>query len=248
MEEKKAKVRLDVLLFEKGLAETRTKAQAIIMSGNVLVDDTLETKPGTPVKTTAKITIKETNPYVSRGGLKLEAVLKGLSIPVKGKTCMDVGASTGGFTDCMLQHGAVKVFAVDVGHGQLHFKLRNDPRVINIEGVNFRYFSCENLKEKVEFVTIDVSFISLDKIMPVVKDCLVENGEILALVKPQFEASPAEVKKGVVRDETIRSKTIKKIKHLAAEQGLVLLGEMDSPVKGPQGNIEHFLWLKKTGK
>jgi 23S rRNA (cytidine1920-2'-O)/16S rRNA (cytidine1409-2'-O)-methyltransferase len=175
----------------------------------------------------------------------LPGALETLGTDVRDKVCMDVGASTGGFTDCLLLHGARKVYAVDVGHGQLHYKLRSDPRVINIEGVNFRYFSCESLKEKVEFVTIDVSFISLEKILPPVVGCLAEMGEILAMVKPQFEASPGETKKGVVRDETVRTRTIKKIKIFASTLGLHLNGELDSPVKGPEGNIEHFLWLIK---
>jgi 23S rRNA (cytidine1920-2'-O)/16S rRNA (cytidine1409-2'-O)-methyltransferase len=239
------KTRLDVLLHERGLAESRSKAQALIMAGQVLVDGVPVTKAGTPVKPEAILSIKKTNPYVSRGGLKLEGALETLGTDVRDKVCMDVGASTGGFTDCLLQHGARKVYAVDVGHGQLHYKLRSDPRVINIEGVNFRYFSCESLKEKVEFVTIDVSFISLEKILPPVVGCLAEMGEILAMVKPQFEASPGETKKGVVRDETVRTRTIEKIKIFASTLGLHLNGELDSPVKGPEGNIEHFLWLIK---
>jgi 23S rRNA (cytidine1920-2'-O)/16S rRNA (cytidine1409-2'-O)-methyltransferase len=238
------KQRLDVLIFERGLAETRSKAQAMIIAGQVMVNGNVITKPGTPVDPSLEISLKDTNPYVSRGGLKLESAMKRFPIiDVTGKTCMDVGASTGGFTDYMLQHGAAKVYAIDVGHGQLHYKLRNDPRVINMEGVNFRYFSNDCLNGKVEFVTIDVSFISLDKILPSVVPCLAPHGEIMAMVKPQFEVAPSETSKGVVRDEGIRQKAIEKIRAVARSMGLNIKGEADSEVKGPQGNIEHFLWL-----
>lgn len=239
------KIRLDKFMVEKGLAETRTRAQALIEDGKVDVPGVPVVKPGTLVDRGTSVTITEEIPYVSRGGLKLAAALDAFPINLQNKVCMDIGASTGGFTDCMLQRGASRVYALDVGHGQLHYKLRKDPRVINTEGVNFRYFSCENLKEPIEFATIDVSFISLEKILPVASSCLVPGGEMLAMVKPQFEASPKEVKKGVVRDETLRQKTITKIKDFSAGLALELLGELDSPVKGPQGNIEHFLWLKK---
>ncbi|MHB9154984.1 MAG: TlyA family RNA methyltransferase [Endomicrobiales bacterium] len=239
------KLRLDKLLVEKGLAETRARAQAMIMAGQVEMPGAVTPKPGTMVDPSVQVSVKEVNPYVSRGGLKLAAALESFPVSLEKKVCLDVGASTGGFTDCMLQHGAARVYALDVGHGQLHYKLRKDPRVVNMEGVNFRYFSCKSLKEPVEFVTIDVSFISLDKILPVVVQCVAKNGGILAMVKPQFEASPSEVKKGVVKDETLRQKTITKIKGLCTDLRLTLKGEMDSPVKGPQGNVEHFLWLQK---
>lgn len=239
------RIRLDKFLVEKGLAETRAKAQALIEDGKVEVRGTPVVKPGTLVDTGVSVSIKEEIPYVSRGGLKLAAAIDTFRIDLKNKVCMDIGASTGGFTDCMLQAGALRVYAFDVGHGQLHHKLAKDPRVISEEGVNFRYFSCENLKEPVEFATIDVSFISLEKILPPVEACLTPGGEMLAMVKPQFEASPKEVNKGVVRDEALRAKTIAKIKDFSLGLSLELLGETDSPVKGPKGNIEHFLWLKK---
>ena len=245
MEMKQKKTRLDALVVEKGLVESRSRAQAVIMAGNVRVGETVVTKPGTMVDVSAEITLKETNPYVSRGGLKLKAALDYFKVSPAGRVCMDIGASTGGFTDCMLQHGAQKVYALDVGHGQLHYRLRNDPRVVNMEGINFRYFSCQTLKEKVEFVTIDVSFISLEKILPVATACVSSGGEILAMVKPQFEADPGETKKGVVKDEKVRQRTIDKIKICAKVSGLEFLDEMESPVKGPEGNREHFLRLRK---
>jgi 23S rRNA (cytidine1920-2'-O)/16S rRNA (cytidine1409-2'-O)-methyltransferase len=249
MNVKNPKERLDKLLVDKGFAQTRNKAQAMILAGQVLVNNIPVTKAGQAVQCNSQISLKATNPYVSRGGLKLEAALKGLNIQVSGKVCMDIGASTGGFTDCLLQHGAKKVYAMDVGHHQLDMKLRSDPRVINREGINFRYFQPETLNEPIEFATIDVSFISLDKIIPIVVECLCPDGEILALVKPQFEASPAEVKKGVVRDESVRLKTIDKIKSFGKTLSLVLKGEIDSPIRGPEGNLEHFLWFaKKAGE
>ena len=236
---------MDKLLIDKGLAETQAKAQALIISGSVLVDGLPMTKPGTPVETDSEITLKKQSPYVSRGGLKLASVFKQFDISLSGKICMDVGASTGGFTDFMLQNGAAKVYAVDVGKNLLHEKLKKDPRVINIEETNFRYFSDESLKQHIEFVTIDVSFISLDKILPVAVQYLKAGGEMLAMIKPQFEAAPGELKKGVVTDEKIRTVTIEKIKILAGGLGLELQGEADSAIKGPEGNVEHFLWLKK---
>ena len=181
------KKRLDVLIFEKGLAETRTKAQALIMAGSVLADGEQVTKAGTLVDENIQIEIEKQNPYVSRGGLKLESVLELFKIDFTNKICMDIGASTGGFTDCMLQHGAKKVYAVDVGRGQLHYKLRQDTRVVNIESVNFRYFDKTLLKDKIEIITIDVSFISLDKILPLASEILDINGLIVAMIKPQFE-------------------------------------------------------------
>ena len=236
---------MDNLLLAKGLAETQAKAQALIISGKVLVDGLAVTKPGTPVDAGKEISIKKESPYVSRGGLKLESVFSKFDISLSGKLCMDVGASTGGFTDFMLQNGASKVYAVDVGKNLLHEKLKKDPRVVNIEETNFRYFSDESLKQHIEFVTIDVSFISLDKILPVAAQYLKAGGEMLAMVKPQFEAAPEELKKGVVRDETVRIRTIEKIKGFCKNQGLEILGEADSEIKGPEGNVEHFLWLKK---
>ncbi|MCX5781273.1 MAG: TlyA family RNA methyltransferase [Elusimicrobia bacterium] len=236
---------MDKILFDKGLAETQTKAQGLIISGAILVDGVPILKPGTFVLSSSDITIKKTKTYVSRGGLKIESAARNLNISFKDKICMDIGASTGGFTDFMLLNGAKKVYAVDVGRNLLHEKLKDDPRVVNIESVNFRYFSKELLKDNIGFVTIDVSFISLEKILPVAFEIINSGGEILALVKPQFESLPKELKKGVVRDESIRQKAIEKIRSFSGKLGLVLLGEADSEVKGPEGNIEHFLWLKK---
>ncbi|GHT42675.1 TlyA family rRNA (cytidine-2'-O)-methyltransferase [Endomicrobiia bacterium] len=242
----KNKKRLDVLLFEKGLAETRTKAQAFTIGGNVFVDNQVQYKPGTLVDEEDLIEIKNINPYVSRGGLKLESALEALVIDVRGYICLDVGASTGGFTDCMLQKGAIKIYAVDVGQGQLHYKLRNDLRVINVENINFRYFNRSLLKDNIDLVTIDVSFISLDKILPMAYKSIAENAFVLAMIKPQFELEPLEVKKGVVRDEKLRQKAINKIKQFALNLGFKIISEVNSGIKGPKGNLEHFLLLKKT--
>jgi 23S rRNA (cytidine1920-2'-O)/16S rRNA (cytidine1409-2'-O)-methyltransferase len=245
VKEKTAKQRLDLLIVEKGFAESRSKAQAMIMAGQVIVEGKANPKAGDLTPADAVITVKKTNPYVSRGGLKLESALHSLNIPVTGKVCMDIGASTGGFTDCLLQHGAAKVYAVDVGHNQLHPRIKADPRVISLEGVNFRYFPSEILKDPVEFVTIDVSFISLDKILPVAASVSAPGAQFLAMVKPQFEVTPGETKKGVVKDEKIRLKAIDKIKRLSKELNLNINGENDSALKGPEGNLEHFLWLEK---
>ncbi|GHT33216.1 TlyA family rRNA (cytidine-2'-O)-methyltransferase [Endomicrobiia bacterium] len=242
----KNKKRLDVLLFEKDLAETRTKAQAFVIGGNVFVNNQVQYKPGTLVDEEDLIEIKNINPYVSRGGLKLESALEALVIDVRGYICLDVGASTGGFTDCMLQKGAIKIYAVDVGQGQLHYKLRNDPRVVNVENINFRYFDRSLLKDNIDFVTIDVSFISLDKILPMAYKSIAENVSVLAMIKPQFELEPLEVKKGVVRDEKLRQKAINKIKQSALNLGFKIISEVNSGLKGPKGNLEHFLLLKKT--
>ena len=239
------KKRLDVLIFEKGLAETRSKAQALVMAGTVLVNGQKVTKAGTQVSDEDLIEIEKQNPYVSRGGLKLESVLNLFEIDFTDKICIDIGASTGGFTDCMLQHGAKKVYAVDVGTAQLHYKLRNDPRVVNIENVNFRYFDKNLLKDDIDIITIDVSFISLDKILPLAGEIIKKDGLIIAMIKPQFELEPGEAKKGVVRDENLRQKAIDKIKNCAESLELEILKEQDSGVKGPKGNLEHFVLLKK---
>jgi 23S rRNA (cytidine1920-2'-O)/16S rRNA (cytidine1409-2'-O)-methyltransferase len=243
--EKNKKKRLDILVFEKGFAETRTKAQAFIMGGSVFVNNQVQYKPSVLVGDEDIIEIKNINPYVSRGGLKLESALRALNIDVKGYICLDIGASTGGFTDCMLQKGAIKVYSVDVGSGQLHYKLRNDKRVINIENVNFRYFDDALLKDRVDFTTIDVSFISLDKILPMVYKTICENSSVLAMIKPQFELEPSEIKKGVVRDEKLRQKAISKIKNFALSLGFKIISEADSELKGPKGNLEHFVLLEK---
>jgi len=245
LEKKKDKKRLDVMLFEKGFSETRTKAQAFIIGGSVYVNGEVQYKAGTLVGDDDLIEIKNVNPYVSRGGLKLESALNALNIDVSGFICLDIGASTGGFTDCMLQKGAVKVYAVDVGTGQLHYKLRQDSRVINIENVNFRYFDNALLKDKIDFATIDVSFISLDKILPMAYKSVGEDAFVLAMIKPQFELEPSEIKKGVVRDEKLRQKAIDKIKNFALGLGFKIISEADSGLKGPKGNLEHFVLLKK---
>jgi 23S rRNA (cytidine1920-2'-O)/16S rRNA (cytidine1409-2'-O)-methyltransferase len=240
------KKRLDVVLFEKGLVESRSKAQALVMAGTVSVNGKKITKAGTQVNEDDLIEIEKQNPYVSRGGLKLESVLNLFEIDFTDKVCIDIGASTGGFTDCMLQHGAKKVYAVDVGTAQLHYKLRNDKRVVNIENVNFRYFDKSLLKDDIDIITIDVSFISLDKILPLASQIIKEQGIIVAMIKPQFELEPNEVKKGVVRDESLRQKAINKIKDCAVGLDLKILKEQDSGLKGPKGNLEHFILLGKN--
>jgi 23S rRNA (cytidine1920-2'-O)/16S rRNA (cytidine1409-2'-O)-methyltransferase len=245
MKKKKNKKRLDVLLFERGFAKTRTKAQAFIIGGNIFVNNQVQYSPGTLVGKEDSVEMKNTNPYVSRGGLKLESALETLAIDVKEYTCLDIGASTGGFTDCMLQKGAIKVYAVDVGTGQLHYKLRQDKRVINIENVNFRHFDASFLKDNIDFAAIDVSFISLDKILPVVYRSISENGFVLAMIKPQFELELSEIKKGVVRDEKLRLKAVNKIKKAASDIGFKVISETDSCLKGPKGNLEHFVFLSK---
>lgn len=241
------KKRLDIVVFEKGLAETRSKAQSFIIGGNVLVNEQVQYKPGALVDGNSLVEIRNINPYVSRGGVKLESALNGLNISVEGCICLDVGASTGGFTDCMLQRGAIKVYAVDVGFGQLHYKLRTDKRVINIENINFRYFDTSLLKESINFAAIDVSFISLEKILPMSYKIIKENGFVLAMIKPQFELDRKEIKKGIVRDEALRQKAINKIKNVALALGFNIISEIDSGLKGPKGNLEHFVLLQKNG-
>lgn len=242
------KKRLDVLLVEKGLACSREKAKAIIMSGIVFVDGQREDKAGSTFDETKEIVLKgKTLKYVSRGGLKLEKAMKNFDISLDGKICMDVGASTGGFTDCMLQNGAVKVYSVDVGHGQLDWKLRNDDRVVCMERTNMRYVTEEDIDEPAQFVSIDVSFISLTKILPAVYRVLEDGGQVVALIKPQFEAGREKVgKKGVVRDKKVHEEVIEKICSFAASNGFELLHLDYSPIKGPEGNIEYLLHMKKT--
>ncbi len=237
------KKRLDVVIFEKNLAESRSKAQALVMAGEVLVNGKKITKAGFQVSDDDLIEIEQQNPYVSRGGLKLESVLKLFEINFTDKVCMDIGASTGGFTDCMLQHGAKKVYAVDVGTAQLHYKLRNDPRVVNIENVNFRYFDKALLKDDIDIITIDVSFISLDKILPLASEIVSPLGNIIAMIKPQFELETGEVKKGVVKDEKLRQKAIDKIKNVVESLNMMVIKEQDSGLKGPKGNLEHFVLI-----
>ena len=236
--------RLDKLLVERGLVESREKARALIMAGSVVVNGQKVTKAGTRVPADAEIEIIEDLPYVSRGGLKLEAALKHFGIDVKGKVCVDIGASTGGFTDCLLKHGAKRVYAVDVGYGQLHWKLRNDPRVVNIERTNIRYMPRERIPDEIDFVCVDVSFISLEKVLPKVKELLGKRGEAVCLVKPQFEVGPEKVGRGgIVKKEEYRMESIEKVKEAASRLGFEIGGVIESPIKGAKGNVEYLLYL-----
>lgn len=233
-------------MVERGLAESREKAKAIIMSGNVFVDGQREDKAGASFPEKAVIEVKG-NPlkYVSRGGLKLEKAMSHFDVTLEGKVCMDVGASTGGFTDCMLQNGAVKVYAVDVGNGQLAWKLRQDERVVCMERTNIRYVTREQIEEPVEFASIDVAFISLTKVLEPVKHLLTENGQVVALIKPQFEAGREQVgKKGVVRDKAVHLEVIERIISYASGIGFGILNLEFSPIKGPEGNIEYLIHLQ----
>ena len=241
------KERLDILLVNKGLAPSREKAKAMIMEGNVFVDNNREDKAGSTFDVNANIEVKgNTLKYVSRGGLKLEKAMKNFGVELEGKVCMDVGASTGGFTDCMLQNGAVKVYSVDVGHGQLDWKLRNDERVVCMEKTNIRYVTPEDIEEPVDFSSIDVSFISLTKVLLPVRNLLSQDGQIVCLIKPQFEAGREKVgKKGVVRDPAVHKEVIEKVIAFAKEQYLEPLALDFSPIKGPEGNIEYLLYLQK---
>ena len=245
---KQKKQRLDVLLVEKGLAPSREKAKAIIMAGIVYVDGNKEDKAGTTFPVNAVIEIKgKTLPYVSRGGLKLEKAMQKFPITLSGKVCMDVGSSTGGFTDCMLQNGATKVYAIDVGHGQLAWKLRNDERVVCMEKTNIRYVVPEDIDELAAFSSIDVSFISLTKVLLPVKNLLTEDGQVVCLIKPQFEAGREKVgKKGVVRDRAVHEEVIRMVMDYASSIDFYPLALDFSPVKGPEGNIEYLLFLSKN--
>lgn len=242
------KERLDVLLTRKGLFPSREKAKAAIMAGLIRVDGQKVDKPGTLVSVNAQLTkIGEEMPYVSRGGLKLEKALKTFSIVVKDKIVMDVGASTGGFTHCALLHGAKKVYAIDVGYGQLAWELRQDPRVVVMERVNVRYLTPEHLEEPPDLATVDVSFISLNKVLPAIVACLKEEGEIIALIKPQFEAGKNKVgKKGVVKDPGVHEEVIVNVCNAARELRLSVAGLTFSPITGPEGNIEYLAWFKTT--
>ena len=242
-----AKKRLDLLLVERGFFESRHKAQAVIMSGSVFVEGQRSDKPGTPVSPDAKIEVRgHALPYVSRGGLKLEKAMKTFPLMLKGKICADIGASTGGFTDCMLQNGAKKVYAVDVGYGQLDWKLRNDPRVVCLERTNARYLSREQIPDELDFASIDVSFISLKLIFPALYDLLKDEGEIACLIKPQFEAGREKVgKKGVVRDPAVHLEVLEQFLIHAKENNFTVLGVTYSPIRGPEGNIEYLGYLRK---
>ena len=241
------KERLDVLLVKQGLAPSREKAKAIIMSGNVFVAGQREDKAGSVFDEAAVITVKE-NPlkYVSRGGLKLEKAMQCFPITLAGSVCMDIGASTGGFTDCMLQSGAAKVYSVDLGHGQLAWKLRNDERVVCMEKTNFRYMVPSDIQDALDFASVDVSFISLTKILIPARNLLKESGRMVCLIKPQFEAGRDKVgKKGVVREPEIHREVIAKVIDFADLTGFSVQGLTYSPVKGPEGNIEYLVFLEK---
>ena len=240
------KERLDVLMVQRNLAESREKAKALIMSGIVYVNGQKEDKAGTSFEETVQIEVRgSTLKYVSRGGLKLEKAMSRFGVQLAGKVCMDVGASTGGFTDCMLQNGAVKVYAVDVGHGQLAWKLRNDDRVICMEKTNIRYVTPEDIGDRIELSSIDVSFISLTKVLGPVKQLLTDNGQVVCLIKPQFEAGREKVgKKGVVREKSVHLEVIEMVSDYARSIGFGILGLEFSPIKGPEGNIEYLLYLQ----
>lgn len=238
------KDRLDHVIFENGLSESREKAKAFIMAGVVYVNNQKADKPGLSVKPGDTVEVRE-NPlrYVSRGGLKLEKAMQSFGLNLNGMICADIGASTGGFTDCMLQNGAKKVYAVDVGYGQLAWKLRCDARVINLERTNFRYITTGQIPEALHFASVDVSFISLSKILPVLRELMQPDGRIVCLIKPQFEAGRDKVgKKGVVRDRAVHCEVIEKILRLMPENGFSALGLDYSPVKGPEGNIEYLIY------
>lgn len=240
------KVRLDQLVFDLGYTESRERAKTTIMSGLVFVNGQRADKPGTPVAPDAKIEVRgEAIPFVSRGGFKLDKALKVFPIDPAGKSCIDCGASTGGFTDVLLQHGAAKVYAVDVGYGQLAWKLRNDPRVVNLERTNLRYVTAEQIPELLELAVMDVSFISIKLVLPAVKDLLVPGADLVCLIKPQFEAGRDEVgKKGVVRDSAVHCQVIHGILDFVPQLGLSVMGLDYSPIKGPEGNIEYICHMK----
>ena len=242
-----SKTRLDVLLVERGFMESRQKAQAVIMSGNVFVAGQRVDKPGTAVPNEADIEVRgHVLRYVSRGGLKLEKAMKSFPLTLEGKICADIGASTGGFTDCMLQNGAVKVYAVDVGYGQLDWKLRNDARVVCMERTNARYLTHEEIPDELDFASIDVSFISLKLIFPALHGLLKDGGEIACLIKPQFEAGREKVgKKGVVRDPAVHLEVLENFLIHAKESGFTVVDVTYSPIRGPEGNIEYLGYLRK---
>lgn len=244
MSEKK---RLDTALFELGFTESREKAKALIMAGQVYVNGQKSLKAGDNIKPDDKIEVRgEKMPFVSRGGYKLDKAMKSFNLSLDGKICMDVGASTGGFTDCMLMNGAVKVYSIDVGYGQLAWKLRSDSRVINLERTNFRYVTREQVPDEIDFSSVDVSFISLKLILPVMYSLLSDDGEAVCLVKPQFEAGREKIgKKGVVRDKSVHLEVIEKCIGYARENGFKIKGLDFSPVKGPEGNIEYLLYITK---
>lgn len=240
------KIRLDARIFDLGLTDSREKAKAFIMAGQVYVNGMKATKPGLNVTEKDEIEVRGSNEFVSRGGHKLKKAMSVFPIELNNKICMDVGASTGGFTDCMLQNGASKVYSVDVGYGQLAWKLRSDPRVVNLERTNIRYITEEQVPDKIDFTSVDVSFISLCLVLPAIYPMISGNGECVCLIKPQFEAGREKVgKKGVVRDKAVHTEVIQKIYDFAIETGFFVGGLDYSPIKGPEGNIEYLIYLKK---
>lgn len=241
------KERLDVLLVQRGLAPSREKAKVMIMEGNVFVAGQREDKAGTSFDEKVEIEVRgNTLKYVSRGGLKLEKAMANFGISLENKICMDIGASTGGFTDCMLQNGAKKVYSVDVGYGQFAWKLRQDERVVCMEKTNIRYVTPEDIDDVLDFASVDVSFISLTKVLPAAKELLTEHGEMVCLIKPQFEAGKEKVgKKGVVRDPKVHEEVIEKVISFAQEIGFGIKNLEFSPIKGPEGNIEYLVYIQK---
>ena len=242
------KKRLDVALFEIGYTESREKARALIMAGQVYVNGQKSLKAGDNIKPDDSIEVRgEKMPFVSRGGYKLDKAMRSFSLNLDGKICMDVGASTGGFTDCMLMNGAVRVYSIDVGYGQLAWKLRSDSRVVNLERTNFRYVTHEQVPDEIDFSSVDVSFISLKLILPVLYSLLNKNGEAVCLVKPQFEAGREKIgKKGVVRDRKVHCEVIENCISYARENSFYIKGIDFSPVKGPEGNIEYLMYISKS--
>ncbi len=240
--------RLDRMVLERGITTSRERARALIMEGRILVNGIPVTKPGTLIEPLSEIILKgEDIPYVSRGGLKLHSAMEYFNIDVKDLIVMDVGSSTGGFTDCLLQHGARKVYCIDVGYGQLAWKLRNDSRVVLFERTNIRYLKRETIPEVIDLITIDVSFISLKKVIPHVREFLRENGEILALIKPQFEVGKGEVGKGgIVRDGEKRESAVESIRDFVMENGFKVIGIFESSLKGQKGNIEYFIYMRRV--
>lgn len=242
------KIRLDIAVFESGYAPSREKAKAIIMAGQVYVNNQKVDKAGTMINAEDKLEVRGSSlKYVSRGGLKLEKAMKAFPIVLKNKICMDVGASTGGFTDCMLQNGAKRVYSIDVGYGQLAWKLRTDERVVNLERTNFRYVTREQVKDEIDFSSVDVSFISLKHILPVLNSLLAKDATAVCLIKPQFEAGKDKVgKKGVVRDLGVHLEVVENVIDMAKNNGFSVEGLDYSPIKGPEGNIEYLVYLVKS--
>ena len=244
------KERLDILLVNRGLAPSREKAKTMIMEGNVFVNHNREDKAGSTFPDDCIIEIHGTTlKYVSRGGLKLEKAMTHFGITLEGKVCMDIGASTGGFTDCMLQNGAVKVYSVDVGYGQFAWKLRQDPRVVCMEKTNIRYVTPEDIDDKLDFASVDVSFISLTKVLGPARALLTDHGQMVCLIKPQFEAGREKVgKKGVVRDKKVHEEVIQKIEDFCLSNGFSIHNLEYSPIKGPEGNIEYLIYIEKANE